>query len=305
MSFPYWRLLFLASNKQHLMFEEKTRVSDITQFFRKELEGLYPRPEIEQFIALTFAHILDFSRVDLILNTEEPIKVEKTRSLMNVVEKLKQFEPIQYILGQVLFYGIPLKVNRDVLIPRPETEELVRWILDENLGTDVHVMDVCTGSGCIALALKNQLKDATVFGVDKSVEALNIATQNATSNKIGVDFFHFDVLKQASFGFMKFDIMVSNPPYVRHLEKFQMDKNVLDFEPHMALFVDNEDPLLFYRIIVELADGHLNKSGQLFFEINEAYGGDVMQLLRDHNYTNCELRKDLNGRDRMVRGIKS
>lgn len=277
----------------------------LAQFFKTELEPHYPAEEVRQFVAMTFEEVLEYSRIDMILKLDDKVSPEKVRELKSVVKRLKNHEPIQYILGKVRFFGVPLSVNEHVLIPRPETEELVKWIFDEHIGKEIEIMDVCSGSGCIAIALASLMKGATVYGVDKSVEALNLASTNSTASKNAVDFFHFDVLKQESFGFMKFDVMVSNPPYVLQTEKRLMAENVLNYEPHMALFVEGDDPLLFYRRIVDLAEGHLNKGGTLYFEINEAFGAEVKSLLLDRNYSEVELRKDLNGRDRMVRGIKS
>lgn len=287
------------------MSEEHPSVYMMAQFFKSELEPLYPVEEVRQFVAMTFEAVLEYSRIDMILKLDDLVSPEKVRELESVVRRLKNHEPIQYILGKVRFFGVSLSVNEHVLIPRPETEELVKWIFDEHIGKEIEIMDVCSGSGCIAIALKSLMKGATVHGVDKSVEALNLSSTNASSSKNGVEFFHFDVLKQESFGFMKFDVMVSNPPYVLQAEKIAMAENVLNYEPHMALFVEGEDPLVFYRRIVDLAEGHLNKGGMLYFEINEAFGVEVKQLLIDRNYKDVELRKDLNGKDRMVRGTKS
>jgi release factor glutamine methyltransferase len=287
------------------MSDDHPTIYMLAQFFKTELEPHYPAEEVRQFIAMTFEAVLDYSRIDMILKLDDKVSPEKARELESVVKRLKNHEPIQYVLGKVRFFGVPLRVNEHVLIPRPETEELVKWIFDEHIGKEIEIMDVCSGSGCISIALKSLMKGATVYGVDKSVKALNLASINATASKNAVDFFHFDVLEQESFGFMKFDVMVSNPPYVLETEKRLMAENVLNYEPHMALFVDGNDPLIFYRRIVDLAEGHLNKGGMLYFEINEAFGKEVKQLLVDRNYIDVELRKDLNGRDRMVRGVKS
>jgi release factor glutamine methyltransferase len=161
-----------------------------------------------------------------------------------------------------------------------------------------------TGSGCIALALKDQIPDGSVFGADVSIAALNIANENAGLNKLNVEFFHFDILNQESLGFMDFDLIVSNPPYVTRSEEILMAPNVLENEPYVALFVPDENPLLFYRKITDLAEGHLNRHGKLYFEINEAYGKEVVQLLRDRGYRDVEIKKDFNGKDRMIRATK-
>lgn len=287
------------------MDSENMSVLTIVQLFRQELSSMYPKGEVESFIALAFEDVLEYSRVDTIMNSNEVIPFQYIERFFGILESLRKFQPIQYILGKTVFYGLPIQVNSHVLIPRPETEELVHWILKDEWKDDATVLDLGTGSGCIALSLKDHLKKAVVHGADISIEALNVAKRNAVSNGLQVDFFQFDILNQESLGFAKYDIIVSNPPYVRMSEKEWMDKNVLNHEPHPAIFVDEEEPLIFYRKIVDLAEGHLNKSGKLYFEINEAYGSEVVQLLKDRGYEDVILKKDYNGKDRMVGGIKT
>lgn len=287
------------------MESENMSVYTIVQLFRQELLTKYPKGEVEQFIALAFEDVLKFSRVDLIMKTNDQIPYQYVERFFGILESLKQFKPIQYVLGKTVFYGLPIQVNRHVLIPRPETEELVHWILKHEWKEGITVLDLGTGSGCIALALKDHLKKAVVHGADISVEALNVAKKNALNNNLLVDFFRFDIISQESLGFMKYDLMVSNPPYVRMSEKEWMEKNVLNHEPHPAIFVDEEEPLIFYRKIVDLAQGHLKPGGMLFFEINEAYGAEVVQLLKDRDFENVTLKQDFNGKDRMVSGLKS
>ena len=287
------------------MDSENMSVSTIVQLFRQELSSMYPKGEVESFIALAFEDVLEYSRVEVIMNTHEVIPFQYIERFFGILESLRKFQPIQYILGKTVFYGLPIQVNSHVLIPRPETEELVHWILKDKWDEGITVLDLGTGSGCIALALKDHLKKAVVHGADISIEALNVAKRNAVENGLPVDFFQFDIISQESLGFMKYDIMVSNPPYVRMSEKEWMQKNVLNHEPHPAIFVDEEEPLIFYRKIVDLAQGHLKKRGKIFFEINEAYGPDVVQLLEDRGYEEVTLKKDYNGKDRMVSGVKA
>ncbi len=282
-----------------------TNIAEWSQVYRDALKERFDRREIDAMLDMICEANLGYSRIDTILNKDTPIADSANKKIADALQRLQDGEPVQYILGKVLFYGIPLDVNRHVLIPRPETEELVRWVLDETVGKEVELLDLCTGSGCIAIALKNILKDSSVYGLDNSVKALNVATGNARTNEIGVDFFHFDLLKQESLAFMSFDVMVSNPPYVRDAESGEMESHVLDYEPHQALFVRDDDPLIFYRKIVDLAEGHLKKGGRIYFEINEAFGGEIVQLLRDRGFVDVELRKDLNSRDRMVRGVRA
>ena len=287
------------------MTSENMSVSTIVQLFRQELSANYPKGEVESFIALAFEDVLEYSRVDTIMNANEVIPFQYIERFFGILESLQKFQPIQYILGKTVFYGLPIQVNSHVLIPRPETEELVHWILKDEWKDGITVVDLGTGSGCIALSLKDHLKNADVHGVDVSIEALNVAKRNAVKNNLKVDFFQFDILKQESLGFTKYDIMVSNPPYVRMSEKEWMEKNVLNHEPHPAIFVDEEEPLIFYRKIVDLAEGNLKKGGKIFFEINEAHGAEVVQLLEDRGYESVTLKKDYNGKDRMVSGVKA
>lgn len=279
-------------------------VSALVDLFRQELVPIYGKGEVEQFIVLAFEDVLQYSKLDIFMHGPEAIPTDLIARFFEILENLKESKPIQYILGKTVFYGLPLQVNKHVLIPRSETEELIHWILQDEGKKPETILDLGTGSGCIALSLKDQINKARVYGADISIAALNVAKNNALDNDLQVEFFQFDIISQESLGFMKFDLIVSNPPYVRISEKEWMEKNVLNNEPHLALFVEEEDPLLFYRKIVDLAEGHLNKHGKLYFEINQAYGAEVAQLLRDRGYDHVTLKKDFNGKDRMVRGTK-
>lgn len=279
-------------------------VSAIVQLFRQELLSIYPIGEVESFIAISFDEILKYSKVDIYMKGESAVPDQLLTRFFAILEGLKAQKPIQYILGKTVFYGLPISVNDHVLIPRPETEELVHWILKSDPGERISAIDIGTGSGCIAIALKDHLKQAQVYGIDNNIEALNVATHNASENNLNISFFQFDILEQESLGFMQFDLMVSNPPYIRNLEKEFMDRNVLDFEPGAALFVDDDDPLIYYRRIVDLAEGHLNAQGKLYFEINEAFGPEVAQLLKDRDFKSVTVKKDFSGKDRMISGEK-
>ncbi len=285
----------------HSNFENVARTA---AYFRSELQGMYPSREIDQFISMTFEAVMNMGKVAVMVNGSAGIDSEQQAQFEKILAGLKREEPIQYLLGKTIFYELPFLVNPAVLIPRPETEELVQWILQDNPPTEAAVMDLGTGSGCIAIALKHHLRKASVSAIDSSVAALNVATKNAELNGLKVNFFQFDILEQESFGFADFDIMVSNPPYVTPGEMKAMHKNVLDHEPHGALFAPEENPLIFYRRIVDLADGHLKRGGKLYFEINQAFGPDIVQLLQDRGYTGVKLRKDLNDNDRMIRAIR-
>jgi len=220
-----------------------------------------------------------------------------------ILEQLKKEIPIQYLLGSTSFYGLNFEVNSDVLIPRPETEELVDWIIKDCLifrnDVTLKIVDIGTGSGCIAISLAKNLPNAQVFAIDVSGKALATAKKNAELNNVEVTFIQKNILETASLDF-QFDIIVSNPPYVRNLEKVEINKNVLDNEPHLALFVDDNDALVFYRKIAELAQKSLSKNGQLYFEINQYLGKETVALLENLGFENLELRKDIYGNDRMI-----
>jgi release factor glutamine methyltransferase len=270
------------------------------QYINSELAGLYPDSEIEGFTRIIFEVVCGWSFTEQVVKKHEKISATDFEKIEAIILRLKIFEPIQYILGETEFYGLKLKVNPSVLIPRPETEELVQFITKSNLPGNSIILDIGTGSGCIALALKSQLKNAEVFGVDVSENALEVARKNALENSLDVGFFQSDILKWNEFEWKNFDVIVSNPPYIRESEKLQMHSNVLNFEPENALFVTDADPLIFYKSIAAFAKKHLTKSGILFFEINENLGLEMNEMLVDFGFCDIEIRKDINGKNRMV-----
>ena len=270
------------------------------QYINSELAGLYPVSEIEGFTRIIFEVVCGWSFTEQIVKSHEKISETDFEKIEAIILRLKNCEPIQYILGETEFYGLKLKVNPSVLIPRPETEELVQWIIKSNLPGNSIILDIGTGSGCIALALKSQLINAEVFGVDISENAMEVARQNALKNNLEVDFFQADILNWNEFEWKNFDIIVSNPPYIRESEKLQMRSNVLNYEPENALFVTDTDPLIFYKSIAAFAKKHLTKSGILFFEINENMGLEMNEMLVDFGFYDIEIRKDINGKNRMV-----
>lgn len=280
-------------------------IADLHARFKEELNHHFSQREIDQFFAMTFDELLGYSRAELQIRRDQRLSDAHLAMVEVVLKGLQLHKPIQYLLGHTEFYGLRFKVDSHVLIPRPETEELVRWITYEAGNSTKSILDLGTGSGCIAISLKKSLPHVNVYAVDKSIEALNLAKKNAELNDVGIEFFAFDLLKQESLGFRNFDIMVSNPPYVTLDDKQKMEKNVVDNEPHLALFVPADDPLVFYRKIVDLADGHLNKGGKIFFEINESFGQEIRSLLADRGFTSVEIKNDLNGRPRMAKGIKT
>ncbi|MEZ4779624.1 MAG: peptide chain release factor N(5)-glutamine methyltransferase [Flavobacteriaceae bacterium] len=277
---------------------------EIQNLFKKELEEIYPISEINSFFFLITENEFGYSKSKTLLYLDEPLSLEKNIQFYEYLKRLKTQEPIQYILGETQFYGLPFNVTPDTLIPRPETEELVDWIVSEFLHkkTELKLLDIGTGSGCIAISLAKSSPNATVSALDISKEALQVASRNAKANKVKVNFIESDILKVESLPEM-YDVIVSNPPYVRNSEKKQMQKNVLDFEPSSALFVEDNNPLVFYSKIAALASKHLNPNGLLFFEINEYLSKELIQLLEKEHFTNIELKKDFYGKDRMLKCI--
>jgi release factor glutamine methyltransferase len=274
------------------------------QYIERELAGLYPTTEVEGLTRIIFEAVCGWGFTEQVVKKHENISATDLGKIEAIVVRLKQFEPIQYILGETEFYGLRLKVNPSVLIPRPETEELVQWIIQYNLPENSRILDIGTGSGCIALALKNHVKNIQVSGMDISEKALEVARQNALKNRLEVDFFKADVLRWEDFKWDFYDVIVSNPPYIREIEKLQMHANVLEYEPENALFVSDGDPLLYYRSIAAFAKKHLAEKGLLFFEINENLGAEINELLLEYGFRDIEIRKDINGKNRMVCCLK-
>jgi release factor glutamine methyltransferase len=281
------------------------KIKDYRSKFIHELSLIYDIGEAESFFYLILEEKNHLKRIDLALNPELTFSDEVIQIWNSILEQLKQEIPVQYLLGKTSFYGLDFEVNENVLIPRPETEELVDWIIQgqklEVRGEKLKILDIGTGSGCISISLAKNFPNAEVFAIDVSEEALATAQKNAEINEVNVIFILKNILETDDLE-QKFDIIVSNPPYVRELEKLEIKKNVLDNEPHLALFVDDNDALIFYRKIAELAQKCLSPSGQLFFEINQYLGSEMIDLLEKMRFKNVELRKDIYGNDRMIRG---
>ncbi|APY12720.1 protein-(glutamine-N5) methyltransferase, release factor-specific [Seonamhaeicola sp. S2-3] len=283
------------------------RLKDIKNTFQNQLNSIYSKEEIDNFFFMLTEFYFGVDRLKLAL--EPDVNIANPEAILYALKLLKEEKPIQYIIGETEFYGLPFKVNKNVLIPRPETEELVDWILNEsktNNQQSITVLDIGTGSGCIAISLAKNLPNAKVYALDVSNEALKVAKENAELNNAEVNFIEDNILNPSQKKLVsesyKFDIIVSNPPYVRKQEKQLMKANVLNNEPHLALFVSDDNPLLFYKAICEFSNKNLNKGGKLFFEINEYLGKDMTQLLKDYNFKNIELKQDIFNKDRMVRG---
>lgn len=274
-----------------------------TQFIQT-LTSLYGEDEAESFFYLILEEKHQLKRVDLALQPDLFFLEEQIAVWNSILEQLKLEIPIQYLLGKTSFYGLDFEVNENVLIPRPETEELVDWIIQSQKAKGesqkIKILDIGTGSGCIAISLAKNLPNAQVFALDVSEKALATAKKNSNLNDVNVTFLYQSILDTEDLE-QEFNIIVSNPPYVRNLEKEEIKKNVLDNEPHLALFVEDNDALIFYRKIAELAQKNLSNSGQLYFEINQYLGKEMVDLLETMNFKNIELRKDIYENDRMIR----
>lgn len=279
-------------------------LKEIKTIFHQELDVIYPKEEVDAFFYRLIEHYLKLDRFVLVLQPNLAITKEEEQPIFEALAGLKLEKPLQYILGTAHFMDLELKVNENVLIPRPETEELVEWILEECQvmpSRDLKILDIGAGSGCIAMALAKGLPNAKVCALDISEEALKVAQENAESNRVEIEFIQMDVLNPNNLE-LKFDIIVSNPPYVRELEKHEIKNNVKAYEPSLALFVPDEDALLFYRAIIAFAEKHLLEKGHLYLEINQYLGKETKALLEAHNFSEIELRKDLFGNDRMLKG---
>jgi release factor glutamine methyltransferase len=277
-----------------------------THFFT-ELQTIQEDAEIESFFFILTEFLHNLKRIDVSLHPDFEVSETDFKKWQTIISELKTEKPIQYITGEAWFYGLRFEVNENTLIPRPETEELVEWIVDglKIKGKGQRVLDIGTGSGCIPIALKKEIPSAQVSAIDISEKALEMARKNALNNQVEVNFIQQDILQSTNLQISKssnllFDVIVSNPPYVRNLEKHEIKKNVLDYEPHLALFVDDSDALLFYRKIAQLALKSLTPNGKLFFEINQYLAKETVELVEQLGFKNIELRKDFMGNDRMI-----
>ena len=280
-------------------------LKELKTYFISSIAHLYASEEVLSFFYLLAEKQLGLSRIAIALQPEKEISEAAKLAFNKAISRLGNFEPIQYITEDTEFFGLTLMVDKSVLIPRPETEELVDWIVDENQNKEATILDIGTGSGCIAISLAKYLPKAKVYGLDISAEALLVAKQNAALNKVDVTFVNADVLDENSweliFEDVKFDTIVSNPPYVRIVEKKLMKPNVIIHEPDIALFVEDEDPLLFYRKIAQLSKIYLKPEGALYFEINEYLSKEMKEMLEFEGFKGVEIRKDIFKKDRMVK----
>ena len=292
------------------------KIKNLKSNFFSELQAIQEDSEIESFFFILTEYLHNLKRIDISLNPDFEVSETDLKKWNVIISELKTEKPIQYITGEAWFYGYRFEVNEYTLIPRPETEELVEWIIEsqkskvksqksktENLtiqqSNNLSILDIGTGSGCIPISLKKEIPNTIVSAIDVSEKALEMARKNAVDNEVEVNFMLKNILETDSL-VEKYDVIVSNPPYVRNLEKQEIKKNVLAYEPHLALFVEDSDALLFYRKIAQLALTSLTPNGKLFFEINQYLGKETVALLENLGFKNIELRKDFVGNDRMI-----
>lgn len=286
-------------------------LKEVKNIFHAELDAIYGKDEVNSFFYLLIEHYFELERFVLALQPNLNIEKEQETILFKALSELKLHKPIQHITGTAYFMDLDFTVNEHVLIPRPETEELVRWVLDDvkEVKHYLSILDMGTGSGCIPISLDKNLVDAKVYALDVSPQALVVAEENNRTLGANVTFVKADMLSlhsktSAKELDQKFDIIISNPPYVRELEKAEMQNNVIDHEPSLALFVPDEDPLKFYKAVVNFASEHLNKNGCLYLEINQYLGEETKKILQQSNFKTIDLRLDMFGNDRMIKGIR-
>ena len=279
-------------------------VRDIRKYYCEQLCSVYDKDEANAMTLILLEHYFNITRVKMALEPELRLSESEMLTFHFAVKDLLKNKPIQYIIGETEFCDLKFKVNENVLIPRPETSELVMNIVKRQKTKDkrqLSILDIGTGSGCIAISLAKKLSDSKVYAIDISEKALEVAKENAINNDAEVAFIHDDILNLKNNIETEFDIIVSNPPYVRELEKAEMRDNVLDWEPHNALFVSDNDPLIFYRNILEFAKTNLNQDGEIWFEINEFLGKEMTDLCKEHGFSDIEIFKDFREKDRVVK----
>lgn len=275
-------------------------MQQVIQHIRHSLCPLYSSSEANALVRLLLEKRYGISMLDVCMGKDRHFSPEQARDLEDILSRLRRYEPVQYVLGEADFCGLSFEVNRHVLIPRPETAELVSWIEDDYPAAPRSILDIGTGSGCISVALAKRYPEADVHAWDISPEALDVACRNSRRNGTSVRFEQRDLFARNGTA-ERFEVIVSNPPYVTASEKKEMEPNVLEWEPAAALFVPDEDPLRFYRRIAALGQELLLPSGTLYLEINRAYGSGVKAMLEKRHYRQVEIRKDLSGNDRMVK----
>lgn len=278
-------------------------IKDVIKKIISSLENIYDEREAKNIAYLLTGHVLNISKEKILSSPELLIDVVAEKNILNAINDLKNRKPIQYILGHTLFYNCTINVNENVLIPRPETEELVRIIIEDikNPNKKIKILDIGTGSGCIAITLKKNLPHAEVHATDISEQALFVAKKNATGNNTEINFYHTDIMDETTWPLIKeLDVIVSNPPYVRESEKIHMNKNVLNFEPPISLFVSDDDPLKFYKAIARYSENNLKKGGSMYLEINEAFASEIADIFKNIDFIDVLTNNDIHGKPRFL-----
>jgi len=267
-----------------------------------QLFEIYSNREAALIANLVIENITGLSKIDRIINKDFQLSYVENTSLINLTEKLLAHMPVQYVINECWFGSNKFYIDENVLIPRPETEELTEWITNDikKSGENIKILDIGTGSGCIPITLKSKLSKTEIYALDISESALIVAAKNAENLNTTINFIHTDFLDEKNWDIGQFDIIVSNPPYIKASEKEEMQKNVVYYEPHLALFVEDDDPLLFYRKIAKFGIEHLRKNGNIYVEINESLGQETKKCFESFNYA-VELKKDLQNKDRMLK----
>ncbi len=279
-------------------------IQQINNQLKNKLKNVYSIPEIQQLLFFIYSKAVNLTKIQVMANPDMLISKHNYDEIIIIGSRLANNEPIEYIIGETEFYNLKFKVNPAVLIPRPETEELINWVLTDCNKENLKILDIGTGSGCIAISLAKNIQNIKVFAVDISKKTIDIAKTNAKNNCVNINFIECNILDaNCTLLPKRIDIIVSNPPYVRQSEKVFMKPNVLDYEPELALFVTDDNPIIFYREIAILGNKLLNNKGLLFFEINEALGKEVKNMLEELQYSQIEIKKDINGKDRMIKAV--
>lgn len=283
------------------------KIGDIRSYYVQELFKFYDERETENLIFMLLEDFAGVSKSEIIINPELTINESELLNIHFAVKDLKNYKPIQYILGKTEFYGFPILVNSNVLIPRPETEELVDWVKnDVKQNEKYNVLDIGTGSGCVAIALKKTFPDIKIQAIDASMGAIEVAEQNAKMNQTDITFSQINFLNRNEWKNLgQYNFIVCNPPYVRYAEKAQMKRNVLDYEPGNALFVEDKNPLLFYKAIAEFAQLNLSKNGSLYCEINQYLAEETVKLFEDMGFKDIQLKIDFKGNPRFIKAIEN
>ena len=283
--------------------EKIQSIQDAMHYLYHELIKIYPEHETSSLIEIVMNHVVKITKTELRINSNRELNAQQKKSIQTIARQLSSYVPIQQVLGKSEFYNTTLMINKQVMIPRQETEELVDWIISEESTGRQAILDIGTGSGCIAIALSKNLPASRVAALDYKQEILTLVSKNAAFNNVSLQLILEDITKQPLLP-DSYDLIVSNPPYVRESEKRHMLPNVLDHEPHKALFVTDEDPLMYYRTILMVAQKHLHKNGRIYLEINENLAGETIRLLEQNGYKRIELKKDLNNKDRMIKACR-